>query len=140
MKENFIDKQTLKIAIGKGFDKSTLPYRDANTLELVTNAQSRLNYCGGMDVPLKDIEGVANLIKIPTQDQMRSWLWFTHGIWIDITLWGDGIGFTAIIKQAKGKEPDGSTTVMALTTVGSIHCNDPIELIDKSIIQSFVYI
>jgi len=62
----------------------------------------------------------------PTQSLLRDWMWKKHKIWVEVTLWGDGIGFICTIKQVNGKEDDGSTIVRLVKFTRDIQpSNDP---------------
>lgn len=82
MEEQLISYETAKLAKEKGFDFSIVPYRDSNTLDLVTNVKDRLSYC--VD-PFKSKEEEANLIKLPTQSLLQRWLREAHNISIDVS-------------------------------------------------------
>lgn len=55
----------------------------------------------------------------PTQDQLCTWLREEHFIWVEITLFGDGIGTCCCIKKAdpEDKEDDGSRIVRMIKVV-----------------------
>lgn len=78
-----------------------------------------------------------NYIDALTQSQLQNWLWKKHKIWVEVTLWGDGIGFQCLIKQAKGKEEDGSTIVRVLHTVDvGLACSKPTDAIEKGLFET----
>ena len=47
----------------------------------------------------------------PFQSEVMDWLWDEHKIYPEVTLWGDGIGFTSMVKYVDGVEDDQSTIV-----------------------------
>jgi len=56
---------------------------------------------------------------IPTQSLLQKWLREKHSLWVEITLWGDGIGTQCMIKEGKpdDREDDQSRIVRAIKTV-----------------------
>ena len=72
----------------------------------------------------------------PTQSLLQKWLWVNHKVWVEITLWGDGIGFQCLVKQAKGKETDGSTLVRKLTDIQVFDRSDPYKLKEIALQES----
>lgn len=76
-------------------------------------------------------------ISLPTQSALRKWLWDEFKIWIEITLWGDGIGFVCTIKQSRNIEGDGPHIVREICIVDAgvseeLH-NDPYKLLEKGL-------
>lgn len=55
----------------------------------------------------------SDYITAPTQSLLHRWLREKHNLWVEITLWGDGIGTMCAIKKAdlNDKEEDGSRIV-----------------------------
>lgn len=76
-------------------------------------------------------------ITTPQQSEVQKWLWKEHKLWVEVTLWGDGIGFVCAIKQAKGKEDDGSTIVRQLELVNvGLACGEPTKALEKGLLRA----
>ncbi len=73
----------------------------------------------------------------PTQAVLQQWLWETHKIWVEITLWGDGIGFTCILKQVQGKAENDTTIVKMVGAVdGGLPTGEPFMLLEKGLVEA----
>ena len=75
-----------------GFDYNILGfYYDKNLLE----------HCCG-DTKVKDLE--KDEVAAPTFSQAFRWFREKYGLFAEITLWGDGLGYTSMIKEIKQEE------------------------------------
>jgi len=109
MKEKTIEFKTALLAKEKGYDQN--PY---NTKEAYLP-----RYTDGSSIYLNSalFSPENNIATAPTKTELKDWLWDTHKIWVEVTLWGDGIGFQCMIKYEDGKEDDGSTIIKAADPV-----------------------
>jgi hypothetical protein len=63
-----------------------------------------------------------------------NYFWDEKGIFIEVTLWGDGIGFMCILKKKCGKEEDGSTIIKQIKPVETrLSCFDHREVLNRGI-------
>lgn len=136
MKEKLIEFKTAKLAFTKNFFKSTniniLMYevfslsgwREARIIEtakIINNSY----------------KGEFRYKPSVTQSLLQQWIWETHKIWIEVTLWGDGIGFNCMAKQAKGKDDDGSTIVKIFATIDvGLACGDPQYALERGLFET----
>ena len=73
---------------------------------------------------------------LPTLELAKMWMWEKHKIWIETTLWGDGIGFTTMLKYHDGKDDDGSTTVIGETAFHSLYHQEPHIHLEQGLLQA----
>ena len=106
--KNQLDKlitfETAKLAKEKGFIEPVISHYRGNN---IINNGLAYNFNNPKEQALWNIE----LTSAPTQSAILNWLWIKHKIWVEITLWGDGIGFQCALKKQDGKEDDGSTII-----------------------------
>lgn len=128
MKEQLVSHEVAVLAKEKGFDEpcikhySSNPDKDGNYR--LHGAKHRLTH--------KSLRSGGYLA--PTQSLLEKWLWDDYGIWIEICLWGDSMWFTCLIKQAKGKDDDGSTIVKQIGLVDiSVPVRNPFELKERGL-------
>lgn len=100
MKEQLISFETAKLAKEKGFDEIVT--------HLYTVSDKRL-----VDMPHMNSQSIKGY-SAPTQSLLQKWLRDEHHLWVEITLWGDGVGTQCLIKKAdpSEKENDGSRVVI----------------------------
>lgn len=103
---------TAKLAKRKGFSLRTIHGFDkegkviqSNGLNKKLKAGVRMNF------------NKYSTYSAPYQTDIIGWLWSKHRMFVEITLWGDGIGFMALIKKVDGVADDGSSTVKLLEAV-----------------------
>lgn len=127
MKKILLNVELAKEAKELGFDKSVGScYSTEGRLYLDTRIKNG-------DMP--------TLIAAPTHSEISRWLWDKHGIFIEITLWGDGIGFQGMVKHKRGVEDDGSAIVYQLFIVEALYVKDDYDaLVEKTIKKTFKYI
>lgn len=78
--------------------------------------------------------------KPPTKYEVKDWLWETHGIWIEVSLWGDGIGFTGVLKRKEGKEPDGSTIILSMQPKRNMHGHNDMKVLEIGILEALEFL
>lgn len=103
MKEQLISYITALLAKEKGFIADCSYYysnKDGKLKPFMYDDNPKV-------ISLNDGIGLGLLTIAPTQGSLQAWLWEKHKIWVEITLWGDGIGFTCMIKYLDGNEMDG---------------------------------
>jgi hypothetical protein len=80
---------------------------------------------------------VAGYVLAPTLSLLQQWLWKTYEIWVEITLWGDDIGFLCSIKQTDGKADNESTIVKLLKIVDiGLVCKEPEIALEKGLFEA----
>lgn len=101
-----VSYNTAILAKQKGFDQPVAYAMDSDGND-VTSSQ---------DIPLTNWNKFKSVISKPTQEELQDWLWNTHQLWVETTLWGDGIGFTCLIKKWIN-----SNNVKPIKTINVIH-------------------
>ena len=129
IKEELVSFETAKLAKEKKFD---IPCNRAWSDKDSRNEEYERFYSFNNDEKVKDHFRFP-LYSAPTQSLLQKWLWETHGFWVEMTLWGDGMGFVCLIKQAKGGEADGSTIVRQVGIVENGFEKDPYKILEKGI-------
>jgi len=109
MKEQLIKFDTAKLAKEKGFDikvNSFISDITGYTLNIGFDNYNRIDMSKGC-------------YSAPTQSLLQKWLREVHFLWVETTVWGDGIGTQCIIKKADYKdiEDDRSRVVKMAKTV-----------------------
>lgn len=133
IRETYVLFETAKLAEDKGFKASTeTGYSSNGEVYLHQGGQESVS-TGGKYYEGRDYRGKDFLCTRPTQALLQKWLWEIHGFWVEMTLWGGGMGFVCLIKQAKGKEIDGSTIVRQVGIVDSGFERDPYKILEKGI-------
>jgi hypothetical protein len=124
MREPLITFETAKLAKEKGFDIVTGGNCWVKTLEgkIIHNSERH---------PINDDRVDAKYyLAQPTQSLLQQWLWETYKIWVEITLWGDGVGFTCMIKYIKGVDDNGTDSVYGESVTTD---SNPYTLLEKGL-------
>lgn len=139
-KENIVLFETAELAREKGFKEYCFCFYDGdkklNEPYLENGSSCDTEFRVDLEDLLDDYNHMHKYDKktsAPTQSLLQKWLWETHGFWVEMTLWGDGMGFVCLIKQAKGEEADGSTIVRQVGIVENGFEKDPYKILEKGI-------
>ena len=66
-------------------------------------------------MPTNDV--TLNHLFAPSQELAKQWFLKKHRLYIEVTMWGDGIGITVMIKRIGKRESDEGTPVYPAGTV-----------------------
>jgi len=126
--DRLVQLDTAKLAHEKGFDKPSWDFITRQDEE-----ESVLSFIGDTFEDKLELAKKYLFCYIPTQSSLRNWLWDVHKIWVEITLWGDGIGFSCMVKK-QGKEEGENCPVVRMVEGVDIHSTDnPYTIIEKGL-------
>ena len=116
MEEQLVEFETAKLAKEKGFNEKCLYNYKSNG---IIADWDELDYVESNYNTIPEYIFTANsecangYITAPTQTLLQKWLREEHFMWVEITLFGDGVGTMCMIKSAnlKDREDDNSRIV-----------------------------
>lgn len=145
MYEKLISFEVAKLAKEKNIQMPSDFYYMEMLSSYTDEHDDSLNYNKG-DIHLYDGYMVNNIKGVDrTDNSMKqfsaiklydivNYLWDEKGIFVEVTLWGDGIGFICTLKKKDGKEKDGSTIIKQIKLVQTrLSCFNHREVLNRGI-------